>query len=206
MLEGAGAPARVLSAARTAAPMGCGVGLDPSTRANYVPQFLSLDFSRRTLALAGVKRRARSYSLHFSRASPPSPFPGLALLAPALHPFLPPLLSSQGHPYLEPRTGCVVPLFSSLPFLSLSLPFFLPTCKDGNELDQTPNKRPSFPFFGCIGVLMHRLGCAAAGTVRVRVNVGLGDLPSLSSCLGCVDVSRPNATSVEPASQQQREF
>jgi hypothetical protein len=93
MLEGAGAPARVLSAARTAAPMGCGVGLDPSTRANYVPQFLSLDFSRRTLALAGVKRRARSYSLHFSRASPPSPFPGLALLAPALHPFLPPLLS-----------------------------------------------------------------------------------------------------------------
>ncbi|KAJ7787889.1 hypothetical protein B0H13DRAFT_2395138 [Mycena leptocephala] len=35
------------------------------TRANYVPQFLSRDFSRRALALAGAKHSARSYSLHF---------------------------------------------------------------------------------------------------------------------------------------------
>ncbi|KAJ7884485.1 hypothetical protein B0H13DRAFT_2343678 [Mycena leptocephala] len=90
---------------------------------------------------------------------------------------------------------CLTSLFS-LPFLSLSFPSFPLTCKDGNGLDETPNKRPSLPVFGCIGVLMHRLGCAAAGTVRAQVNFGLKDLPSLSSCLGCVDVSRPNATSV----------
>ncbi|KAJ7892188.1 hypothetical protein B0H13DRAFT_2276851 [Mycena leptocephala] len=122
-----------------------GVGLDPGTSPNHVPQLLSRGFSQPALALAGVKCGARSYSLHFSRASPPSPLPGLALLAPALLHFLPSLLS-------------VIILLTHLLVVSRT-PF-------SRAARWTPNKRPSFPFFGCIGILMHRLGCAAAGTVR----------------------------------------
>jgi hypothetical protein len=135
---------RVLFAAHPAAPMGCGVGLDPRTSTNYVSQFLSRDFSQRALALAGVKRGVGSYSLHFSRASP-SVLPGLALLAPALLPFLPSLLSVgillthllvvSRTPFFRATRWVRVASLSSLPFLSLSFPFFLPTCKDGNGLD-----------------------------------------------------------------------
>ncbi|KAJ7884468.1 hypothetical protein B0H13DRAFT_2667000 [Mycena leptocephala] len=105
-------------------------GLDLGISANY-----------RALALTGVKRGARSYSLHFSRASPPSPLPGLALLAPALPPFVPSLLSViillthllvvSRTPFSRAARWCLASLFF-LPFLSLSFPFFLPTCKDGN--------------------------------------------------------------------------
>jgi hypothetical protein len=51
------------------------------TSANYAPQSLSRDFSQRALAFAGVKHGARSYSLHFSRASPPSPLLSSLLLS-----------------------------------------------------------------------------------------------------------------------------
>ncbi|KAJ7833384.1 hypothetical protein B0H13DRAFT_2678932 [Mycena leptocephala] len=137
-------------------------------------KFLSRDFSQRTHALAGVKRGARSYSIHFSRASPPSPLPGPALLAPAILPFLRWLLS----------VIILLTHFKDTLLSSRALDAY------GNGLGQTPNKRPSFPFFGCIGVLMHRLGCAAAGTVRVRALVW-GIFPEFPSRVrGCLATQR----------------
>ncbi|KAJ7884463.1 hypothetical protein B0H13DRAFT_2277992 [Mycena leptocephala] len=50
---------------------------------------------------------------------------------------------------------------------SLKDTLLLSRALDGNGLDEAPNIRPSFPFFGCIGVLMHRLGCAAARRVHI---------------------------------------
>jgi hypothetical protein len=82
---------------------------------------------------------ARTTCLSFSLGISPSvPFPSRA---PALLPFLPSLLSVSilltrllvvSTPFSRAARWVRVASLSSLPFLSISFPFFLLTCKDGN--------------------------------------------------------------------------
>jgi hypothetical protein len=118
----------------------CGVGWTRALARTTCLSF-SLDFSQRALALAGVKRGACSYSLHFSRASPSSPLPGLALLAPALLPLLPSLLSViillthllvvSRTPFSRATRWVRVASLSSLLFLSSPFPSFFRPVKTG---------------------------------------------------------------------------